>query len=112
MITFLVLTLSHLGVQALSIPIPITGCTSQSQNDGRTIWNIIWSCLITIFSCTWVAIHPNIPSPTESRGFITLHRVQIVVFALIAPEFIIVWAMRQWVVARDAQRRSDLFCFG
>jgi hypothetical protein len=63
-------------------------------------------------SCTWVAIHPNIPSPTESRGLITLHRVKLVVFALIVPESNIVWAIRQQVIARDAQRRSELPSFG
>ena len=34
----------------------------------RTIWNIIWSCLVTIFSCTWVAVHPNVPCPKKQIG--------------------------------------------
>lgn len=29
--------------------------------DCRTIWNIVSSCIVTIFSCIWVAVHPNLP---------------------------------------------------
>ena len=38
----------------------------------RTIWSIVWSCLVTIFSCTWVAVHPNVPCPKkrEASGWI------------------------------------------
>ena len=34
----------------------------------RTIWSIVWSCLVTIFSCTWVAVHPNIPCPKKREA--------------------------------------------
>ena len=30
-----------------------------------SIWNIIWSCLVMIFSCTQVAVHPNVPCPKK-----------------------------------------------
>ena len=33
----------------------------------RSIWNIVWSCLVTIFSCTWIAVHPNVPCQ-EANG--------------------------------------------
>ena len=30
----------------------------------RSIWNIVWICIVTIFSCTWVAgVYPNILCP-------------------------------------------------
>ncbi|TDL24095.1 hypothetical protein BD410DRAFT_720260 [Rickenella mellea] len=66
----------------------------------RTASDIIWSCLTTIFACTWVAIHPNIPSPYETGFEIGLRRLGIVVLALIAPELVIGWAIRQWLVSR------------
>ena len=34
----------------------------------QMIWNIIWSCLIMVFSCTWVAVHPNILCPRERKA--------------------------------------------
>jgi len=44
----------------------------------RTVWNIIWSCLVTIFSCTWVAVHPNIPNAEEKWFMTALRRLQLV----------------------------------
>lgn len=113
----------------------------------RTVWNIIWSCLITIFACIWVAIHPNITQPKlpyESVSFEgplprkwsqawvhlqawTLHRfladifgrqvpdmlgglgekLFIALLALLAPEFIFVWALRQWLRARSIAKECS-----
>ncbi|TDL17938.1 hypothetical protein BD410DRAFT_775534 [Rickenella mellea] len=69
-------------------------------NNCRTTSDIIWSCLTTIFACTWVAIHPNIPAPYESLFEIGLRRLGIVIMALIAPELVILWAMKQWIISR------------
>jgi hypothetical protein len=80
----------------------------------RTIWNIIWSCLVTIFGCTWVAVHPNIPN-AEDKWFTTaLRRLQLMVMALIAPEFVILWAMRQWLAACSLakEHKSAFVCNG
>lgn len=107
----------------------------------RTVWNIIWSCLITIFACIWVAVHPNIPQPKPTfirapfegplpkktswawvsfqastlRRYLTNlvrrqlpsvltafgEKLAIALLALLAPEFIFVWALRQWLRARS-----------
>lgn len=86
----------------------------------RTIWNIIWSCLITIFSCTWVAVHPNIPCPKERetknrlqrwisnpfRSF-TSHRLPLFVCALLVPEYILAWAIRQYLKARKIVNKNQ-----
>ena len=79
----------------------------------RTISNIVWSCLATIFSCTWVAVHPNIPCPKtrEANSWIercvwnpllsfTEHRLPLFVCALLVPEYILAWAIRQFLRAR------------
>jgi hypothetical protein len=65
----------------------------------RTLQDIIWSCLVTILLCTWVSLHPNIPGPHEQRAKPALRRVGLMVLALIAPELVISWAMRQRVAA-------------
>ena len=38
----------------------------------RTIWNIVWSCLATIFSCTWVAMHPTFLAPRSGKRTVGL----------------------------------------
>ena len=70
----------------------------------RTIWNILWSCLATIFACSWVSIHPNIPAPDESSRRIFFRRLELMFWAVIAPEMIITWALRQWVGARHLEK--------
>ncbi len=88
---------------------------SSSCNDlhhCRAIWNIIWNSLATIFACTWVAVHPNIPDPDPKRAKAKFwqHRLMIMVITLIVPELVITWAMRQWLfVFRKATKGA--FCF-
>jgi hypothetical protein len=67
----------------------------------RTIWNIVSSCLATIFSCTWVAVHRNIPDPASRWYTVALMRGGITLWALLAPELIFYWAIQQWFVAGD-----------
>jgi hypothetical protein len=86
-----------LPIRAISGEELLTG--SCSLPNGRTKTSIIWSCLVTIFSCTWVAVHPNIPGPDTTRGSAFVRQVRLLVVALLAPETVICWAMRQWIAA-------------
>ncbi|KAG2143003.1 hypothetical protein DEU56DRAFT_884522 [Suillus clintonianus] len=71
----------------------------------RTLWNIISSSVLTLFACIYSAIHPNIPSPKDSLFRILWRRLGIMIMALIAPELIVVWAMRQWMGARHVTKQ-------
>ena len=83
----------------------------------RTVWNIIWSCLVTVFSCTWVAVHPNIPCPKkrEAKNCVERwirnpilsfaeHRLLLSVCALLVPKYVLAWAVRQYLGAREIAR--------
>ena len=72
--------------------------------DQRSLWNILWSCFATIFACSWVSVHPNIPGPNESSWRIFLRRLELMFWAVVAPEIIIAWAFRQWSSARDLEK--------
>jgi len=61
----------------------------------RSVYGILWSCLSTIFACTWIAVHPNIPAPEDSGWEILGRRLAIMGYVLLAPEFVIFWAARQ-----------------
>ena len=91
----------------------LTGNRCADLTRCRTIWSIVWSCLATIFSCTWVAVHPNIPCPKkrEANSWIERclwnpllsfaeHRLPLFVCALLVPEYILAWAIRQFLGAR------------
>ncbi|KAF4616926.1 hypothetical protein D9613_008561 [Agrocybe pediades] len=49
-----------------------------------------------------VSIHPNVPSRDAKTGSSngTLKRVVLILWTLVAPEIVILWALRQWIGAR------------
>ena len=70
----------------------------------RSIWDILWSCLATIFACSWISIHPNIPAPNESQWRVFLRRLELMFWAVVGPEMVIGWAFRQWSSARHLEK--------
>ena len=88
------------GVGALPVPNLDRSTSSSDLPHFRTTWNIVSSCVAIIFSCIWVALHPNIPSLDDSPLRIALRRAKLMVMAMIAPELIVLWSMRQWLVSR------------
>ena len=122
---FLIL-LYYLALYIRASPIPPISSRSLESNScadlthSRTIWNIIWSCLATIFSCTWVAVHPNMPCPKQREAkncfqrwirnpllsFVE-HRLLLFVCALLVPEYILAWAIRQYLRAREIARDNE-----
>ena len=92
-------------------------CTDLTHS--RTIWNIIWSCLATIFSCTWVAVHPNMPCPKLREGknyfqrwiwnpllSFAEHRLPLFICALLVPEYMLAWAIRQHLSAQKIANKN------
>jgi len=68
-----------------------------SEFDTRSIYNILWSCLSTLFTCTWITVHPNIPAPGDSQSWAVIRRrLAIMAYFLLTPEFVIMWAARQY----------------
>jgi hypothetical protein len=73
--------------------------TCNDPNNSRSLWDIIRSCALTIFLCTWVSVHPNIPGPDEGWPRVTIRRVGLMLATLFVPEAIIAWALRQRLAA-------------
>ncbi len=99
----------HLARQAHVHALPVQAATHQTFANAiscgdlehcRTISSIVSSCLATIFACTWVAIHPNIPGPDEGAVAVTARRAAVMFVALIAPELVVMWAIKNWTAAR------------
>jgi hypothetical protein len=66
----------------------------------RSPFNIVWNCWTIIFICTWVSIHPNIPPPREKPLPALWRRAKLMLWALIVPELVLAWAIRQWMAAK------------
>jgi hypothetical protein len=79
----------------------------EDKFDTRSIYGILWSCLSTIFACTWITIHPNIPAPGDSQWAVLRRRLAIMGYFLLAPEFIILWAARQHFGARYLTKKHE-----
>ncbi|KAF5371552.1 hypothetical protein D9757_010364 [Collybiopsis confluens] len=67
----------------------------------RTALGILWSCLSVLFACTWVSVHPNVPGPNEGFARRLWTKMTLMMVALIAPELLVMWAVRQWYAARE-----------
>ncbi|KAJ7700317.1 hypothetical protein B0H17DRAFT_853140, partial [Mycena rosella] len=66
----------------------------------RRLFDIVWGCLTTIFACTWVSVHPNVPPPNQSLLSLLWQRLKMMLVAVIAPELMVCFAARQFVTAR------------
>ncbi|KAI0059779.1 hypothetical protein BV25DRAFT_1918174 [Artomyces pyxidatus] len=80
----------------------------------RTRYTIIWSSLVTILACVWTAVHRNVPEPEsdgESRFWRMMGQVweaaKIVVVTVLAPEWVLAWAVRQWLNARRVVKELE-----
>ncbi|KAF9475084.1 hypothetical protein BDN70DRAFT_958075 [Pholiota conissans] len=69
------------------------------------MWDILWGCLATIFACSWVSVHPNIPPASAKWWKVGLIRLELMIWTIIAPELIMFWAARQWMGARQVAKR-------
>lgn len=87
---------------------PSAGCHS------RTVLDIVWSCLATTFACTWVSVHPNVPWRNEGKWILLARRIFLMIFSILTPEFMIMWALKQCIGAvmiRDAVNEASMKAF-
>ncbi|KAF7975219.1 hypothetical protein HWV62_10168 [Athelia sp. TMB] len=103
---------------ALSTATNLTTATITKSCDDihtcRTLYSIVQTCVATIFACVWVAVHRNIPAPKPVLdpklrlgpfkkalrwlwSKIRDLRQPVIVFSvtLLAPEWVLAWAVRQ-----------------
>ncbi|KAJ7364189.1 hypothetical protein DFH08DRAFT_949798 [Mycena albidolilacea] len=77
-------------------------------NNCRKLFDIVWSCLATIFTCTWVSVHPNVPPPRQSRLALLWRRLKMMLIAVFAPQLIVAFAARQFVVAWNLSKEYKI----
>ncbi|KAJ7751682.1 hypothetical protein B0H16DRAFT_1547998, partial [Mycena metata] len=68
-------------------------------NSCRSLFDIIWGCLATTFTCTWVALHQNVPDPELGWFSLLLRKLKMMLVTVIAPEVIVAFAARQLISA-------------
>ena len=68
--------------------------TDGSSTPTRSLFSLIWGCVSTLIICAWATVHPNIP-PREGPVKGTLRRVELMFWAILAPEIFPAWALDQ-----------------
>jgi hypothetical protein len=75
--------------------------SNSSTCDNRSIASLLQNCGVTVFACVWVAIHRNIPDPRVTRWTRFCQNVLVVLIGLQSPEWILGWAIAQFLGARN-----------
>ncbi|KAJ7130445.1 hypothetical protein C8R44DRAFT_699614, partial [Mycena epipterygia] len=85
---------------------PVNSC--DNINSCRQLFDIVWGCLTTIFACTWVSVHPNVPPPNQGRVALFWQRLKMMLIAIIAPELMVGFAARQLMAAQIFSKEFDV----
>ncbi|KAH8754139.1 hypothetical protein F5883DRAFT_607898 [Diaporthe sp. PMI_573] len=72
----------------------ISGWVSQLNNRGTI--DIIWTCLFTVFLCSWTLLCLNIPSKSDTKTTIFLRKLRWMNHAILGPEFVLGAAAGQY----------------
>ncbi|KAF2488631.1 hypothetical protein BU16DRAFT_520362 [Lophium mytilinum] len=73
----------------------------RSEPDGRGTASLLWSCIFTIFICTWSIIHIDVPHPDRGWLFVPLEKCFYLGVGLVAPEIMSVLAIDDFFDTRS-----------
>ncbi|KAF2502225.1 hypothetical protein BU16DRAFT_2253 [Lophium mytilinum] len=76
-----------------------------SSPEGRGTAELLYSCLFTIFLCTWTAYHPEIPPPYWSSWTNFRYRFWLTVMILLFPESVVLIAAADSVATKRLIQR-------
>ncbi|KUJ17412.1 uncharacterized protein LY89DRAFT_684463 [Mollisia scopiformis] len=99
-----------------AVPIPNATCTLPPSSNsslsltqgwtpsasGRGTIDIVWSCAVTMFLCSWSVLCLQVPSEKDTRFDILWRRCWLTFLCALGPEFTLQLAMGQWSSARQS----------
>lgn len=69
--------------------------------DGRGTTDILWSCVLTVFLCSWSVLFLNIPLK-RGRSYFLKTKLKWVAFTIFLPEVLAAFAQQQWISASQS----------
>jgi hypothetical protein len=60
-----------------------------ANDDTRSSWDILWTCLSTILACTWTALHMSVPKRNASGSQIFTKKVVYWIGSILFPELVL-----------------------
>lgn len=70
--------------------------------DGRGTLDLVYSCFLTIFLCTWSILCINVPAPGDTVIQIFFRKMMFAALGVLLPEFTVQAALGQWLSARQS----------
>ena len=80
--------------------------------DGRGTLDILYSCGITMFLCSWSILCMNMPGPKESTILVLWRKLCLTALGVLCPELIFEFSFGQWLSARRSVRDFNSAGFG
>ena len=80
--------------------------------DGRGTLDILYSCGVTMFLCSWSILCMNIPGPKESTIQVLWRKLALSALGVLCPELIFEIAFGQWLSARQSVQDFNSAGFG
>ncbi|KAF8331018.1 uncharacterized protein EI90DRAFT_3016479 [Cantharellus anzutake] len=95
---------------APTLPLYITGASLDVSEacthirNCRTMWGLVYGCLLTVFACVWLAAHPNVPERRRASQETGSDRIGYAIVSLISPEIVTYDAWEEYL---NASRMSE-----
>ena len=74
--------------------------TDQITQRWTSSLDIMWSCGVTMFLCSWSVQCLNVSGPADSRYRVLRRKLYLVALSFLGPQFIFQIALEQWILAR------------
>lgn len=81
--------------------------TYVDEPDGRGTVDLLWTCLGTVFLCTWTIQRLDIPSSTPKMSLL-YRKITWMIITLLVPEYVAWIAFDQWISAKKSLAMKDL----
>lgn len=78
-----------------------TSSSCDSIHGCRTMWDIVYGCLATIFACTYTSFHPDVPDQTR----IHINRTLAAIIGFFVPEYAVAMAASQCLEVRNHHKK-------
>lgn len=100
---FIFICLSHL-VQGTSTDSTSPSCPPLDGASSRSVWSIVWNCVLTLFICVWHTVHPGIPGEQEKYKLFYMKVPLVFITSFVAPEAVVSSASKEWCEVRRTVR--------
>ncbi|KAK3326033.1 hypothetical protein B0H66DRAFT_588703 [Apodospora peruviana] len=73
-----------------------------SEPDFRGTWDIVWTCFVTVFICSFTVLCLNVPAKDDTPFVLFRRRLFWMLLAILAPEIVLTYAAGQWSRAQHS----------